>query len=103
MLPAAAVQPVVTAGFVTIRLTDHGFDPAYFEAAVGQDVDVTLVNQGSRPHTFTIAALAVDVAVAPGETTTVTIPSPPLGEYDYVSTAPCDEAIGMSGTMTIFI
>ena len=94
---------MVTAGFVTIRMTDQGFDPSYFEAAVGQDVEVTLVNQGTRPHTFTITALDVDVTVPPGETTTITIPSPPLGEYEYVSTAPCDEVIDMTGTMTIFI
>jgi plastocyanin len=101
--PAVAPRPLVTAGFVTIRLTDHGFDPSYFEAAVGQDVEVTLVNAGTRPHTFTIDALDVDVAVAPGETTTITIPLPPLGEYTFVSTAPCDDGFGMTGRMTIFI
>ncbi|HET7092239.1 MAG TPA: hypothetical protein VFI22_02145, partial [Thermomicrobiales bacterium] len=49
--PAASpttATPLMTVGVVTIELTDQGFDPASFESAVGQDVQVTLHNRGSR-------------------------------------------------------
>ncbi|HEU0116532.1 MAG TPA: cupredoxin domain-containing protein [Thermomicrobiales bacterium] len=105
--PAASPAPpppaLMTAGSVTIEMTDRGFDPAGFQSAVGQDVRVTLHNRGSRPHSFTIDRLHIDVLVPPGQTRVVTIPTPPLGEYQYLSRAPCDAAIGMTGTMVVFI
>ncbi len=42
-------------------------------------------------------------AVGPGETRTLTIRPERLGHYAYASDTPEDRALGMSGTMTIFI
>ena len=78
--------------------------PSRFEEAINQPVTFTLVNTGTRRHTFTIDELDVDVSVEPGETKTITIPSPRrLGHYTYYSDTPEDRALGMTGTMTIFI
>jgi len=41
--------------------------------------------------------------VGPGETRTLTIRPERLGHYAYASDTPEDRALGMSGTMTIFI
>jgi hypothetical protein len=101
-IPVSEARNVV--GRVTIELTDRGFVPSRFENAINQPITVTLVNTGTRLHTFTIDELGVDVAVAPGETTTFTIPSPPrLKRYIYYSDTPEDRALGMTGIMTIFI
>jgi heme/copper-type cytochrome/quinol oxidase subunit 2 len=91
----------IIVGKVTIEISDDGFAPDYFESAVGRDVTITLVNSGSRTHTFTIDRLNVDVALAPGETTVVQIDLPKLGEYVFRSTAPGDEAF--RGKMVVFI
>jgi len=78
--------------------------PSRFEEAINQPIAFTLVNTGTRLHTFTVDELDVDVAVAPGETKTITIPSPRrLAHYIYYSNTPEDRALGMSGIMTIFI
>jgi hypothetical protein len=91
-------------GRVRIELTDRGFIPSRFEDAINQDIVVTLVNTGTRLHNFSIDELDVDVDVAPGETTTLTVASPRrLGRYTYYSDTPEDRALGMTGTMTIFI
>ena len=91
-------------GRVTIELTDRGFIPSRFENAVNSDIEITLVNTGTRPHGFTIDELDVDVMVQPGETTTFTLESPPrLKQYIYYSNTPEDKALGMQGIMTIFI
>jgi hypothetical protein len=101
-IPVHEARNVV--GRVTIELTDRGFIPSRFENATNQEISFTLVNTGSRLHTFTIDELDVDVAVAPGETKTLTIPSPPrLKQYFYYSATPEDRALGMKGIMTIFI
>jgi hypothetical protein len=99
--PSAALNVV---GRVTIELTDRGFIPSRFENAINQEIHFTLINSGTRPHTFTIDALDVDVALAPGERNTLTIPSPRrLGQYIYYSDTALDRELGMTGIMTIFI
>ena len=102
--PIAVNEAVNVGRRFTMQLTDRGFVPSRFESAVNQDITVTLVNTGTRPHNFSIDELGVDVDVAPGQTVTVTIEAPPrLGHYTYYSDTPEDQALGMTGTMTIFI
>jgi plastocyanin len=101
-IPVSAARNVV--GQAAIELTDRGFIPSRFEQAINQPITFTLVNRGTRRHNFSIDELDVDVDVEPGETTTFTIPSPRrLGAYTYYSNTPDDRALGMTGTMTIFI
>jgi hypothetical protein len=101
-IPVNEARNVV--GRLTIQLTDRGFIPSRFEQAINQPIDFTLVNTGTRRHTFTIDELDVDVTLEPGETKTITIPSPRrLGHYTYYSDTPEDRALGMTGTMAIFI
>jgi hypothetical protein len=102
--PIAPSEARNVVGRVTIELTDRGFIPSRLENAVNSDIKITLVNSGTRPHTFTIDELDVDVMVQPGERTTFTLESPPrLKQYVYYSNTPEDKALGMMGIMTIFI
>lgn len=96
-----ARQSVSVAATVTIRLTDWGFVPSDVEATNGHDLTVTLANTGTRRHGFRLARFGIAVSLAPGETRRVTIGSPDLGDFAYVSDAPCDA--GMRGTLTFFI
>jgi hypothetical protein len=101
-IPVSEARNVVCR--LTIMLTDRGFIPSRFDQAINQPITITLVNTGTRRHTFTIDELDVDIALEPGETKTITIPSPRrLGHYTYYSDTPEDRALGMTGTMTIFI
>jgi len=110
-LASPAASPVTTAGErpganiivgqVTVEISDTGFSPTHFESAVGRDVTINLVNTGSRPHNFTMAAFDIDIDLAPGETASVDIPLPDLGEYPYTSSAPGDEEF--AGTMVVFL
>src|SRR4029078_11268836 len=58
---------------VTVRMTEHGFDPRAFSYAVGHEVEVTLINTDSCEHTFTVDNLDIDVVVPPGATRKVTV------------------------------
>jgi hypothetical protein len=101
-IPVSEARNVV--GRLTIELTDRGFIPSRFEQAINQPIAFTLVNTGTRRHTFNIDELDVAISLEPGETKTTTIPSPRrLGHYTYYSDTPEDRALGMTGTMTIFI
>ena len=102
--PIAVQDGINVVGKLTMELTDRGFIPSRFECAVNEDIAVTLRNTGTRPHSFSIDELDVDVTVGPGETATFIIESPNrLGHYAYFSNTPEDRALGMVGTMTIFI
>ncbi len=94
-------QSVSTAGKVTIHLTDQGFTPSYVESTNGHPLTITLVNSGTRQHAFRIDELGIAESLAPGETKTVTIENPDLGDFTYVSDAPGDE--GMEGTLAFYI
>ena len=107
--PIASPSPVSLEGHgsatvsydVTIQLTDQGFVPNYVQSTSGHDLNVTLVNSGTRRHGFTIAELGVDVMLDPGQTKTVVVHPSGLGDYTYMSTAPGDD--GMTGTLTFYI
>jgi Cupredoxin-like domain len=100
-IPPSEARNVV--GRLRMELTDRGFIPSRFECAINEDIVITLVNTGARPHTFTIDELDVNVPVQPGETKVITIRPHRLGHYIYYSDTPEDRALGMKGIMSIFI
>ena len=83
---------VSVAGAVTIELTDAGFSPDQVQSTNGHDLALTLVNTGTRPHGFRIDRLGIDELLQPGETTTIQIIQPGLGDYTFYSDAPGDES-----------
>lgn len=101
LAPHAGSRSVSVTGTVTIRLTDMGFAPDRIQSTNGHDLTVTLVNAGTRPHGFVIAPLDIQALLQPGETTIVTITSPPLGDYTFTSDAPGDD--DMTGQLTFYI
>jgi hypothetical protein len=101
--PIAPSEARNVVGRLRMELTDRGFIPSRFECAINEDIVITLVNTGARPHTFTIDALDVDVLVPPGATKMVTIRPTRLAHYTYYSNTPEDRALGMKGIMNIFI
>lgn len=102
--PITVQEAINVVGKLKLEMTDRGFIPSRFECAVNEDIVATLTNTGTRSHTFSIDELDIEVAVGPGQTTTFTIESPNrLGHYTYYSNTPEDRAMGMAGTMSIFI
>ena len=94
-------RSVSVARSVTILMHDGWFDPAYVEATNGHGLTITLVNAGTRPHGFRIDAYRIDVTLAPGTSTTITIHDPNLGDFIFSSDAPGDA--GMKGQLTFYI
>jgi plastocyanin len=94
-------RSVSVAESVTIHLQDGWFDPAYVAATNGHGLTITLVNSGSRQHAFRIDRYQVNVSLAPGETRTIVIHEPTLGDFSYYSDAPGDD--GMKGVLTFYI
>jgi len=94
-------RSVSVANSVTIKMSDVGFDPVYVESTNGHDLTITVVNTGTRQHTFRIDRYDINVSLNPGEQKTVVIHSPSLGDFPYYSDAPGDE--GMKGMLVFYI
>jgi plastocyanin len=70
-------------GAVTIEQDDFYFNPAYTKAPAGSAVTVTLKNEGTVKHTFTIDALSVDQEVDAGKSVDVKVTLPASGAVEY--------------------
>lgn len=70
----------------TIEGTDNlVFKPDTITVKPGQAVELTLVNKGKLPHTFTAPDLNIEVQMLPGETNKFTFTAPKAGEYRFIS------------------
>ena len=62
----------------TIEAKDNlTFTPNTITVKAGQPVQLTLINQGALPHTFTAPDINIEVQMTPGETTFTVMPSDP--------------------------
>lgn len=77
-----------------IVIDNQGFTPDRAEIKVGQEVIFSVLNNDTRPHTFTLPYIAVDEdnfideVIAPGERIDVKIKAterPPAGFYSFYS------------------
>ncbi len=67
---------------ITVEAKDDlKFTPDTITVKAGQPVDLTLVNNGTLDHTFTIPDLSIEVIMRAGETNRITFTAPKPGEY----------------------
>ena len=88
--------PVEGARNITVHAVDLDFDPPTLDLEAGEPVNITVVNDGSSLHDFTLEIADVHVNVEPGnsETTSLTIDEP--GTYVAVCTVTGHAAAGMT-------
>lgn len=73
---------------VEILVTDWSFTPSTITAKKGELLELRLVVDDGE-HSFTSQALGLDVPLAEGETTTVTIPTDATGTFSFRCAVPC--------------
>jgi len=67
-------------GAADISIHDYFFDPTFIKAPKGSTVSVTVTNDGSAQHTFTIDTQDIDETLDPGKTVTVDVTVPANGK-----------------------
>lgn len=78
---------------------DFRFQPAEFLATAGQQVTLTVVNEGKATHNFSIPSIFVDVDLEPGKRQNVIfVPTEP-GTLEFICTFHVDQ--GMKGTFRV--
>ena len=68
---------------VELTAANFTFDPTTIEAAPGQEIQVTLVNDDSAEHSFTVEDLDVEVEAEGGESTDVSFTAPDSGSVEF--------------------
>ena len=69
-----------------VTIADFKYTPARFNATAGQQVSITVSNQGNVAHTFTITGVVDSGQIAPGQTKTVTFTPQQAGNLIYFCT-----------------
>ena len=93
----------VTDGSVTITAADLVFDASTIEAPAGESFTVTLVNNDSVPHNFSVyteeggEAIVQGDTINGGETVDVEVPAQDAGDYFFK----CDIHPDMNGTLVV--
>jgi uncharacterized cupredoxin-like copper-binding protein/mono/diheme cytochrome c family protein len=80
--------------------TEFSFDPSEFTIPANTDVTITLTNEGSTTHDFSIDALKIAQSLEVGQTATVTINAKP-GDYEFYCNVPGHKEGGMVGTLHV--
>ena len=73
----------VKKGKVTVEADDFYFKSTFLKAKPGTTVTVSLKNEGTTQHTFTIDGLGVDQTLNPDQKATVTVTLPASGATNF--------------------
>lgn len=102
--PSAVAPSVAAVGgsgtSITITSHEFGFSPNDIAAPADTDIAVSLVNDGSVEHDWTIVDQGVTVTATPGQTGTGSF-NLPTGTYTIICSVPGHETAGMKGTLTV--
>jgi plastocyanin len=83
----------------TIDAQDYFFSPNVLTGSAGQQLTLTIDNQGAATHTFTIASEHIDVTLAPGTQQTVKVTFPNSGSTEFLCRF--HESMGMTGELQV--
>jgi uncharacterized cupredoxin-like copper-binding protein len=89
-----AVEEEVTA-------TEFAFSPNELTVAVGEPINLTVINGGDLPHDLVVPDLGVRLAVGPGGQATTGIEVDTAGSYQFFCSYPGHAEAGMTGLLTV--
>jgi plastocyanin len=94
-------SPIAGAPTVMVEADEFVFRPDTVTVAAEEAFNLTLANRGRLLHDLAIPALGVVVVVGAGETVTVGVGAPAIGEYPFSCTVPGHAQAGMTGTLVV--
>ena len=116
VLLAACGGPRATTTSISATLTEYAITPAEWRVPAGQQINLTVSNQGKKSHEWVLlkdpptepfgaddeAGLLFRVSLAPGANQTVTFKAPAApGEYSVTSGLPGDLEGGMLAKLVV--
>ena len=86
---------------VTLIAEDIVWSTTLIEAQVGQEIQLTIRNDGVLDHNFEVVELAINVLLTPGESQTFSFVISEAGSIDFICSIPGHEEAGMAGIIRI--
>ena len=88
---------------IEIRLSaqDIKWDLTEIEAQVGQEISLTITNEGILDHNFILLDFDINIEIPPGESQVVTFVANEPGSFEYHCDIPGHLDAGMVGALTI--
>jgi len=86
---------------IVVTLDDFTISPSEVVVVEGDSINITVVNNGSAPHDFSVPDLGIRIFAAPGETTTTGVSGQSAGTYDTLCTIPGHASLGMVGSLIV--
>ncbi len=80
---------------------DISWNQPLIEAQVGQEVQLTVRNDGVLDHNFVFDKLNIELHLSPGESENISFVLTEEGNYDFICSIPGHEDAGMSGEIVI--
>lgn len=84
---------------IVVELNDDYFNPKNITIPNGTKTTLLLKNKGSKPHTFTVKMLNIDVELQPGKETSIAVQPKQANTYDL--TCKYHFNIGMVGKVIV--
>ena len=86
---------------ITLLAEDIVWNPPLIEAEPGQELVLTVRNDGALDHNFVSPELGFDVLVSPGETEVISFVVTEAGTIDFICDIPGHEEAGMVGQIIV--
>ncbi len=86
---------------VFLSAQDIVWDPPLIEAQVGQELTLTIRNDGALDHNFVSDELGLDILISPGTSETVTFVVTEPGKLEFICNIPGHEEAGMVGEIVV--
>jgi plastocyanin len=82
-----------------VSAQNFSFTPSELDGTAGQSLKLTVTNDGSVAHTFTIDSEQVDITLQPGQSQQVSVTFPQSGSVEFY--CKFHVSSGMKGTLTV--
>jgi nitrite reductase (NO-forming) len=87
-------------GPIMVGLSEFAITPSNIKASAGP-VELQITNTGTQVHNLEVVGFGTSPDVAPGGTTTLTLPDMAAGTYEVICNIAGHAAAGMRGTLTV--
>ncbi len=86
---------------IIMDANEYQFGPDQVQVLPGEEVTLTLVNNGIEQHDFEIKGLDFHLHAMPGTSESMSVVFPKSGTYEAICTIPGHEAAGMTATIIV--
>lgn len=96
-----ACQSTPKTKLVTLIAEDIHWEPALIEAEIGQEIQLTIRNDGALDHSFVSDDFEINLLLSPGEVETLSFVVSEAGTFSFICSIPGHEEAGMSGQIIV--